>query len=166
MYEGQRLRFVTLLVKSKPGVCPDETISSDLLRCLRRCHLMPFALLLFALCFLSMTLLCAGALRASASGLLIRACSGKSTPSLPTAPGTSAPVDTPGCWSVSSSPNSGSYGNVLTSIAVVSADDIWAGGDFQSTSGFGQTLVSAWGGSGWGWLARPGGGETDELSGM
>lgn len=51
-------------------------------------------------------------------------------------------------WSVVPTPNPGTYSNGLGSIAVVTADDVWAMGSFSSGAGF-LTLAEHWDGHQW-----------------
>ncbi len=60
-------------------------------------------------------------------------------------------------WSVVSSPNVGSGFNVLFAAAAVSANDVWAVGEFFSTSTASvQTLIEQWNGSSWSVVSSPG----------
>ena len=62
-------------------------------------------------------------------------------------------------WSVVSSPNVGSGFNVLFAAAAVSANDVWAVGEFFSTSTTSvQTLIEQWNGSSWSVVSSPGAG--------
>jgi hypothetical protein len=87
-----------------------------------------------------------------------------------TATSTSAPFVTPtsgpttavdGTWKIVSSPNvgSGTYGNQLNAVAVVSADDVWAVGFSPHPSGtplyIRQTLIEHWDGSNWSVVPSP-----------
>lgn len=65
-------------------------------------------------------------------------------------------------WSIVSSPNIGSGNNDLLKVAVVSANDAWAVGDFTDTSGT-QTLTEHWDGSTWSVVSSP---HTGTLSGI
>ncbi len=59
-------------------------------------------------------------------------------------------------WSVIASPNPGKKVNALTSIAVVSANDIWAVGNYSdSVVGSNKTLVEHWDGTSWSAIASP-----------
>ena len=83
---------------------------------------------------------------------------------------TPAPFTTPtagpttvvnGTWKIISSPNvgSGTYGNQLNAVAVVSAGDVWAVGFSPHPSGtplyIRQTLVEHWNGSNWSVVSSP-----------
>jgi hypothetical protein len=74
-------------------------------------------------------------------------------------PGPTTTVD--GTWKIVSSPNvgSGTYGNQLNAVTVVSADDVWAVGFSPHPSGtplyIRQTLVEHWNGSSWSVVASP-----------
>ena len=59
---------------------------------------------------------------------------------------TSTPTPCPPNWTVVSSPNSGSSFNELNGVAVVSANDIWAVGDYTNSNIY-QTLIEHWNGS-------------------
>src|SRR5579885_2854132 len=58
-------------------------------------------------------------------------------------------------WSVVTSPNPGSAGNGLSSIAAVNANNLWAVGGFSSNSNSQQTLVEHWNGSKWSVVKSP-----------
>ncbi|HCI81875.1 MAG TPA: hypothetical protein DHW02_19540 [Ktedonobacter sp.] len=58
-------------------------------------------------------------------------------------------------WSFVASPNQGSNYDGLSSVAAVSASDVWAVGDFVTSSGFAQTLIEQWNGSSWSIVASP-----------
>lgn len=66
-----------------------------------------------------------------------------------------------GTWKIVSSPNvgSGTYGNRLHAVAVVSANDVWAVGFSPHPSGtplyIRQTLIEHWNGSNWSVVASP-----------
>src|SRR5215216_1960186 len=74
-------------------------------------------------------------------------------------PGPTTPVD--GTWKIVSSPNvgTGTYGNRLNAVAVVSANDGWAVGFSPHPSGtplyIRQTLIEHWNGSKWSVVASP-----------
>lgn len=74
-------------------------------------------------------------------------------------PGPTTPVD--GTWKIVSSPNvgSGTYGNQLNALAVVSAKDVWAVGFSPHPSGtplyIRQTLIEHWDGSQWSIVPSP-----------
>src|SRR6266699_3411654 len=57
-------------------------------------------------------------------------------------------------WSVVQSPSTGSLYNTLTSVAVVSASDIWAVG-WQANGGPSQTLIEHWNGTQWSVVPSP-----------
>jgi hypothetical protein len=57
-------------------------------------------------------------------------------------------------WSVVQSPSTGSLYNTLTSVAVVSASDIWAVG-WQANGGPSQTLIEHWNGTQWSVVTSP-----------
>ena len=59
-------------------------------------------------------------------------------------------------WSVVASPNPGSVSNALYAVAAVSANNLWAVGDFvKRTGGNPQTLVEHWNGSNWSAVHSP-----------
>src|SRR5262249_58628362 len=63
-------------------------------------------------------------------------------------------------WSVVTSPNASAQNNLLAGVTAISADDVWAVGDFQTTSGAGtvfQTLTEHWNGTAWSIVASPNG---------
>ncbi len=61
----------------------------------------------------------------------------------------------PGVWSIIPSPNQ-MGANILTGVASVSANDVWAvGGYFVDTVGVTQTLILHWNGSEWAQVASP-----------
>ena len=74
-------------------------------------------------------------------------------------PGPTSPVD--GTWRIVSSPNvgTGTYGNQLNGVAVVSANDVWAVGFSPHPSGtplyIRQTLIERWNGNSWSVVASP-----------
>jgi hypothetical protein len=74
-------------------------------------------------------------------------------------PGPTTPV--PGTWKIVSSPNvgTGTYGNQLNAVAVVSANDVWAVGFSPHPSGtplyIRQTLIEHWNGSNWSVIPSP-----------
>jgi hypothetical protein len=74
-------------------------------------------------------------------------------------PGPTTTVD--GTWKIVSSPNvgTGTHGNRLNAVAVVSANDVWAVGFSPHPSGtplyIRQTLVEQWNGSSWSVVASP-----------
>ncbi|MBF6614598.1 MAG: S-layer homology domain-containing protein, partial [Chloroflexi bacterium] len=70
-------------------------------------------------------------------------------------------------WSVVPSPSPGSQFSVLQSIAVVSANDIWAVGYDFTGAGVGQTLAEHWDGTQWSIVASPNPGSSDsEFAGV
>ena len=53
-------------------------------------------------------------------------------------------------WSVVSSPNNGPYGNDLLSVSAISANDIWATGNYAlNSTGPDRTLIEHWDGTSW-----------------
>jgi len=75
-----------------------------------------------------------------------------------------------GAWNIVSSPNQGEAGgdfdNELTSLAVVSANDVWAVGDWGTYGAARSTLALHWNGSSWSKVATPNGSnEVNWLSG-
>ena len=74
-------------------------------------------------------------------------------------PGPTTPVN--GTWKIVTSPNvgTGTYGNQLNAVAVVSVSDVWAVGFSPHPSGtplyIKQTLVEHWNGSNWSVVASP-----------
>ncbi len=68
-------------------------------------------------------------------------------------------------WSVVTSPNVSST-NYLSSVAVVSANDIWAVGDYYSSFTIYQTLTEHWNGTKWSVVTSPNVGSSSSLSGV
>src|SRR5215510_14504786 len=74
-------------------------------------------------------------------------------------PGPTSPVN--GTWKIVSSPNvgTGTYGNQLNAVAVVTANDVWAVGFSPHPSGspqyIRQTLIERWNGSNWSVVPSP-----------
>jgi hypothetical protein len=67
-------------------------------------------------------------------------------------------------WSIVASPNVGTSINALSSIAVVSANDIWAVGEYgNSFSGPTKTLIEHWNGSSWSIVSSPNVGTGDNV---
>ena len=63
-------------------------------------------------------------------------------------------------WSVVTSPNASAQNNLLAGVTAISANDVWAVGDFQTSSGAGtvfQTLTEHWNGTAWSIVASPSG---------
>ena len=69
-------------------------------------------------------------------------------------------------WKVVSSPNPGSGGNYLSGAAAVSTNNVWAVGDYTTSTGIIQTLIEHWNGSSWQLIPSPNVGPHDNyLSG-
>ena len=68
-------------------------------------------------------------------------------------------------WTVVARPDAGTQNNHLSGVTAISATDVWAVGDFQTSTGSGtvfQTLTEHWDGTAWSivpqpWWCRPGG---------
>jgi subtilase family serine protease len=58
-------------------------------------------------------------------------------------------------WTVVPSPDPGPYSNGLSSVAAVSATDIWAVGDYQTSWGGNNTLIEQWNGTSWNVVPSP-----------
>src|SRR6266702_8172794 len=58
-------------------------------------------------------------------------------------------------WSVVPSPSPGPSVNDLNGVASISANDVWAVGDFINASGASQTLIEHWNGTQWSIVASP-----------
>jgi|SRR5579863_9804512 len=59
-------------------------------------------------------------------------------------------------WSVIPNPNVGSFENYLNGVTAVSANNIWAVGEYDSSSTLGyQTLIEHWNGTRWGVVSSP-----------
>ncbi len=77
---------------------------------------------------------------------------------VPTATPTITPTPLPACalaWRGVNSPNSGTDSNILQSVAVVTANDVWAAGAYVNGSGGLQTLTEHWNGSIWSVVSSP-----------
>lgn len=71
-------------------------------------------------------------------------------------------------WSVVPSPDASTQNNLLLGVTAISATDVWAVGDFQTTSSAGtvfQTLTEHWNGTAWSIVASPAPGSASLLSG-
>src|SRR5437899_13466 len=68
--------------------------------------------------------------------------------------GTGTPVCGPS-WRTVPSPSNGTAGNLLTGVAVVSANEVWAVGAYSNTAGVSQTLTERWDGIGWAVVPSP-----------
>src|SRR5947209_20510087 len=62
-----------------------------------------------------------------------------------------------GAWAIVSSPNQGTLGNHLYGVAAVSANDIWAVGDYNADpfKDDSRTLAQHWNGSSWSIVSSP-----------
>jgi hypothetical protein len=72
--------------------------------------------------------------------------------------GSNLPLGTPTpCtgWSVVASLNVGTGDNQLYGVAAVSANDVWAVGNYFNTDGHAQTLIEHWNGTAWGLIPSP-----------
>jgi hypothetical protein len=73
-------------------------------------------------------------------------------------------------WAVVASPNASTQGNLLSGVTAISATDVWAVGDFQTSTGAGtvfQTLTEHWNGTAWSIVPSPNGvGPEAELNGV
>ena len=58
-------------------------------------------------------------------------------------------------WEIRPSPNAGSSDNTLTAVAALSANDVWAVGDYLDASGVARTLTEHWNGSAWSIVSSP-----------
>src|SRR5947209_554223 len=58
-------------------------------------------------------------------------------------------------WSIVARPNQGSNSNSLSSVAAVSASNIWAVGAYFTSNGVPQTLIEQWNGTSWSIVASP-----------
>src|SRR5206468_5389259 len=58
-------------------------------------------------------------------------------------------------WSVVPSPSPGTIDNTLNAVAAVSANDVWATGDYENSSGGSQPLFEHWNGSSWSVVTGP-----------
>jgi hypothetical protein len=67
-------------------------------------------------------------------------------------------------WSVVASPNPGNYVDELLGVTIISSNDAWAVGEYQSTTTFiKQTLTMHWDGSSWSVVASPNNGSADNV---
>ena len=66
-------------------------------------------------------------------------------------------------WNVVSGSNVGDNTNVLNSVAVVSANDVWAVGSSSNTTGPSQTLIEQWDGTSWNAISSPNIGTYDNI---
>ncbi len=64
-------------------------------------------------------------------------------------------------WSVVPSPNVGSNPSALINAAAGSANDIWAGAEYDLASGLRQTLIEHWNGRNWSIVSTPNVGSDD-----
>jgi hypothetical protein len=64
-------------------------------------------------------------------------------------------------WSVVPNPNPGTGENNLNGVAALSANDVWAVGDYSNIGGFHRTLVEHWNGSVWSVVGSPNPGASD-----
>jgi hypothetical protein len=73
-------------------------------------------------------------------------------------------------WAVVASPNASTQNNLLSGVTAISANDVWAIGDFQTSSSAGtvfQTLTEHWDGTAWSIVPSPSGvGPEAELNGV
>ncbi|HEU5374267.1 MAG TPA: hypothetical protein VFV38_02420 [Ktedonobacteraceae bacterium] len=69
-------------------------------------------------------------------------------------------------WSVVTSPNPGSGGNELFSVAAVSARDVWAVGFSATSTGEQTTLIEHWNGAQWRVVPSPSSNAVEVLSGV
>src|SRR5579863_10434591 len=67
-------------------------------------------------------------------------------------------------WSVVQSPDASSIDNYLSGVAAVSANDIWAVGDYTTPSILEKTLVEHWDGTSWSVVQSPNVGEANSLT--
>src|SRR4029077_3033917 len=58
-------------------------------------------------------------------------------------------------WSIVASSNPSTNANVLRGVSVVSANDVWAVGDFVTTTNIRRTLVEHWDGTAWSVVVSP-----------
>ena len=58
-------------------------------------------------------------------------------------------------WAVVPSPNDGTGSNLLNAVTAISANDVWAVGQFQDASNTVQTLAEHWNGTRWSIVASP-----------
>jgi hypothetical protein len=72
-----------------------------------------------------------------------------------------------GVWNAVSSPNVGTSSSVMSGIAAISANNVWAVGSYSNGNG-GLTLVEHWNGTKWIMIASPNvnGSKSDSLSGV
>src|SRR5262249_60250257 len=69
-------------------------------------------------------------------------------------------------WSAVASPSpAGAVLDALAGAAVVAANDVWAVGESQNSSGIPATLIEQWNGTSWSIVASPASGSASLLSG-
>jgi hypothetical protein len=76
-------------------------------------------------------------------------------------------------WSVVASPNPNPYNNYLKGVAVVSANDVWAVGDYLNgavgnnpNGDISGTIIEHWDGTAWSVVPSPSPGQSDQLNGV
>src|SRR3954452_22478580 len=103
-----------------------------------------------ALLFLLLTAACLGAIASRpAEASAVMSVPRQGPPLVP-----ATPVCGP-AWSAVTAPNPGSAADVLTAVAAVSANDVWAVGYYSNTAGIPQTLVERWNGTAWSVVPSP-----------
>ena len=58
-------------------------------------------------------------------------------------------------WSIVSSPNAGSFNNVLGAVTAISARNVWAVGNYDENNGNTQALIEHWDGMSWSVVTSP-----------
>jgi hypothetical protein len=69
-------------------------------------------------------------------------------------------------WTIIYSPNLGQYGSVLSGIAAIASDDVWAVGWYQTTGAYLQNLTMHWDGTQWSVVTSPTVGSNSVLNGV
>lgn len=58
-------------------------------------------------------------------------------------------------WSMVTTPNVGSFGNVLLGVAAVASNNVWAVGSYVNSNSISQTLIEHWNGTSWSVVTSP-----------
>ena len=69
-------------------------------------------------------------------------------------------------WNVITSPNAGSGQQRLWAVEAVSANDVWAVGSYENSTGIYRTLIERWNGTDWNVVTSPNMGEDNEIFGV
>lgn len=58
-------------------------------------------------------------------------------------------------WNMITTPNVGSFGNVLLGVAAVASNNVWAVGSYVNSNSISQTLIEHWNGTSWSVVTSP-----------